>query len=92
MTHTRPSADQVRISDQTSEVNDADARAPTNFFAGMFASLNRAGLGRFFGVAPAMSKGRSDSLNRQVPTDDGDNAETRQAKEIYQSMLDITGH
>ena len=66
--------------------------ASPNFFAAMYASLIRAGLGRFFGVAPPVTRGRTNSLAVPEQTGDGDNAETRQAKDIYQAMLDITGH
>jgi|TARA_B100000315_G_C14525625_1_gene563683 hypothetical protein len=63
-----------------------------DFFASMYASLTRAQLGRFFGVAPPVARSRTNVHNVPEQTGDGDNAETRQAKDIYQAMLDITGH
>ncbi len=63
-----------------------------DFFAGMLASLRRAELGRFFGVTPAVVKSRTEGRSGPEQTGDGDNAETRQARNIYQAMLDITGH
>ncbi len=63
-----------------------------DFFAGMFASLRRAELDRFFGVTPPVAKSRTKGHSGPEQTGDGDNAETRQAKNIYQAMLDITGH
>jgi hypothetical protein len=63
-----------------------------NFFAAMFASLKRAGLGRFFGVAPPPSRSHSKNDNQPEQASEAENAETRQAKDIYQAMLDISGH
>jgi len=54
--------------------------------------VSRAGLGRFFGVAPPPSKERLDALREQARKANADDPETQQAKDIYQSMLDITGH
>jgi len=63
-----------------------------NFFADMLTSLRRANLGRFLGVAPPVTRGRIVDLDRSEPSGCGDNEETRQAKDIYQAMLNITGH
>lgn len=66
--------------------------APPDFFAAKYASLVRAGLGRFFGVAPRVTRKRTKPYGVPEQTGGGDNAETRQAKDIYQAMLDITGY
>ncbi len=66
--------------------------AAPNFFAAMYASLIRAELGRFFGVAPPVAWRRTNGHSVPEQSGDGDNAETRQAKNIYQAILDITGH
>ncbi len=63
-----------------------------DFFASIYASLIRAGLGRFFGVAPPLPWSRTNGHDVPEQTGDGENAETRKAKDIYQAMLDITGH
>ena len=71
------------------------SRAP-NFLSAMVASLIRAGLGRFFGVAPPVVRRLNNAHGLPVKTGEGggggENAETRQAEDIYQAMLDITGH
>lgn len=65
----------------------------TDFFNGVIASLRRASLGLFFGVAPKMTQGRTDEIKRSRSDKKAANdADTRLAKNIYQSMLDITGH
>ncbi len=89
----------------TSHTRDPEANAATtssgdrrrqsespDFFASIFDSLRRAELGQFFGVAPPVAKSRTEGHGGSEQTGDGDNAETRRAKNIYQAMLDITGH
>lgn len=96
MTHIYP------VSSQTNEP-ETDARTDSgapqrrqsesgNFFAATLASLKRAGLGRFFGVTPPLHRNLIKRQHETEQTGDGDNAETQQAKDIYQAMLDITGH
>jgi len=55
-------------------------------------TIKRAGLGRFLGVAPPPSKKRLDALREQARKAQADDPEMQQAKDIYQAMLDISGH
>ncbi len=58
----------------------------------MFTSLRRAELGWFFEVAPPVVKSRAVGHSGLARTGDVDNTDNRQANNIYQAMLDITGH
>ncbi len=92
MTRIHPITPGRPVSEDDAKTSSSGRAHSPNFLVGMLTSLRRAGLGRFFGSAPAMTQGRTNSLNDQVPVGEGENAETRQAKDIYQSMLDITGY
>ncbi len=92
MTHIHPVTFHARDPEANAETASSSDRRrrsePPDFFADMLASLRRAELDRFFGGAPPAVKRRGGS----EWTGDGDNALTRQAKNIYQAMLDIIGH
>jgi len=70
----------------------SEGKHRTDFFGGVTASLRKASLGLFFGVAPKTTQGRMDE-SRRLRSDEKTeaDAETKLAKNIYQSMLDITG-
>ncbi len=96
MTHIHPVTSHTHDPEANAETTSSSDRRwkseSPDFFAGMLASLRRAELDRFFGVAPPVAKSRTEGHSGPEQTGDGDNAETRQAKNIYQAMLDITGH
>jgi|TARA_B100000315_G_scaffold210168_1_gene206258 hypothetical protein len=96
MTDIKTATSRTHINETNTKMADSctgqqQSQSP-NFFTGMLASLRRANLGRFFGVTPPVTRGRIEDLDRPDPSGDSDNEETQQAKDIYQAMLDITGH
>ena len=96
MTHIYPVTSHTYDPEANTEATSSSDRRwqseSPDFFASMFDSLKRAELGRFFGVAPPVAKSRTEGHSGPEQAGDGDNAETRRAKNIYQAMLDITGH
>lgn len=96
MTHIHPAASHARDPEANAETagsSDRRWRSETpDFFADLLASLRSAELDRFFGGATPVAKRRAEGHGGPKQTGDGDNALTRQAKSIYQVMLDIARH
>jgi len=63
-----------------------------SFLSDKVEKIKRAGLGRFAGVAPPPPQERLDALREQARQAGVDDPETRQAKDIYQAMLDVTSY